>query len=207
MDNARIRTPRLMAGLAGLALVLGIITIGLYGAPKATAATRPAAHHVSGGSASRVVPASRRPLPSYGFQYCYYNQKYACVNAWGGGPWVDTYTGGPEGNDTNQLFTVISTASGVGLSWTGGNGECVGDAYNNSGYADTSLDPCGSGWGTNFTTGNSGCKDSSDTWFYNTHWHGYLGPPSGWTNGSHFYLDKPGPYCFSESIMAIKRQG
>ena len=86
-------------------------------------------------------------------------------------------------------------------SWSG---ECIGDAYNNSNDADVSLDPCGSasggqGWGTNMTWGTSGCP-SGEAWFYDAHWKGYLGPPAGAVNGSHFYLNKPSPVCFSVTL-------
>lgn len=189
MNYGRIRTSRLLTGLAGLALVPGIMTTALQGAPPAAAATATAQHTTS------------RPATPYGLQWCYYSGKFACLNAWGGGPWVDTYTGGPEDNDTNQMFSTVTEGSYTDLSWTGGSGECIGDAYNSSSYADTSLDPCGSGWGTNFTEGSSGCPQGDD-WFYNSHWKGYLGPVANWTNGSHFYLNKPTPYCYSQSFFA-----
>jgi hypothetical protein len=141
-----------------------------------------------------------------GNQFCYYDGGYACLNAWGGGPWVNTYTGGP--NTQNNDFTLIggSTGSNWQIEDTGGNsgsGECIGDAYNESGQADTYLDTCGTGWGTNFTiaygTGDNGCPDNT-IMFYDNHWGGYLGPPNGWVNGSHFYLNKPSstPICFTE---------
>jgi hypothetical protein len=33
-------------------------------------------------------------------------------------------------------------------------------------------------------------------WFHDNHWNGYLGPGRQ-ANGSHFYLNKPTPYCFN----------
>jgi hypothetical protein len=141
-------------------------------------------------------------------QYCGPNLGNDCLNAWGGGPWVNVYTGGDEISDTDQHFMVIDengdqngtaeimfTGSG---SW---NGQCIGDAYNNSGYADTSLDPCArpgqsAGWGTQFTWGTSGCP-SGTAWFYDARWKGYLGPPAGAVNGSHWYLNKPSKVCLA----------
>ena len=142
-------------------------------------------------------------------QLCEANPYYSdCPNAWGGGPWVKDYTGGPELSDTNQDFMVIDeNGSQTGpseimfygnSSWSG---QCIGDAYNNSGRADVSLDPCGlpgqaqAGWGTQMTWGTSGCP-SGEAWFHDSHWNGYLGPGSS-VNGSPFYLNKPSPVCFS----------
>jgi hypothetical protein len=115
---------------------------------------------------------------------------------------------GPETGDNHQDFYLAAEDNANGNA-TGyyqliydGSGSCIGDAYNKSGYADTSLDPCGSsisggqGWGTNMTVGTSGCP-SGKAWIHDAHWNGYLGPPAGAVNGSHFYLNKPSPYCFS----------
>jgi hypothetical protein len=138
-------------------------------------------------------------------QYC--GPSYSdCVNAWGGGPWVDEYTGGPELSDTHQDFTVIdengsqSDSSEIMFYGSGSwNGECIGDAYNNSGYADTSLDPCAlpgqsAGWGTQMTWGTSGCP-SGEAWFHDNHWNGYLAPANGGVNGSHWYLNDQTKTC------------
>jgi len=119
-------------------------------------------------------------------EWCYYNGGYACLNAWGGGPYVNVYTGGPETSDTHQDFAVFANPgtgyAEIGFTGSGSwSGECIGDASNNSGLADVSLDSCGSssggqGWGTNFTWGTDGCP-SGEAWFKNVHWNGYLGPP------------------------------
>jgi hypothetical protein len=139
-------------------------------------------------------------------QFCGPNFGSDCLNAWGGGPWVDVYTGGDETGDTHQHFMVIDengdrngtaeimfTGSG---SW---NGQCIGDAYNKSGYADTSLDPCArpgqsAGWGTQMTWGTSGCP-SGTAWFHDNHWNGYLAPGNG--NGSHWYLNDQTKTCLA----------
>jgi hypothetical protein len=147
-------------------------------------------------------------LPFSQEQWCSGND---CPNAWGGGPWVNVYTGGPETGDTNQDFFLADddnandNATGYyqiiyagSSSWAG---ECIGDAYNNSGYADTSLDPCGSasggaGWGTIMTVGTSGCP-SGEAWFHDNHWNGYLAPANDAGNGSHFYLNDQSKVCFN----------
>lgn len=130
-----------------------------------------------------------------GFEYCL---GYDCLNSWNGGPWVNVYTGGT--GTPNNYFTVFCTATGnCTIKDTGGNawaGHCIGDAYNDPNNASTSLDVCGSGWGTNFKAVDSGCSITSLA-FYNVHWKGYLGPPSGAVNGSHWYLNKTQKYCFN----------
>jgi hypothetical protein len=154
---------------------------------------------------------SAAPTPYSKEEWCATTGGTACLNAWGGGPWVDDSTTGFESGDNNQNFVLsgIDNANGSATgnyqlvfagsgSWAG---QCVGDADNNSGEADTSLDGCGngtgggSGWGTNMTIGTSGCPADA-VWFHDTHWNGYLGP-GGSANGSHFYLNKPTPYCFN----------
>jgi hypothetical protein len=143
-------------------------------------------------------------------QWCGPNSGNDCLNAWNGGPWVGVRTIGPETSDTNQEFMVIDengnqndseimfTGSG---SWSG---ECIGDAYNNSSDGDVSLDPCAlpgqsAGWGTQMTWGTSGCP-SGEAWFKDNHWNGYLGPPAGAVNGSHWDLNVSSPVCFAVII-------
>jgi hypothetical protein len=153
---------------------------------------------------------SAAPTPISQEEWCQNTVGTGCPNAWGGGPWVNDYTGGFEAGDTNQDFflSAVDNANGNATgnyqlvfagssSWAG---QCIGDAYNNSGYADTSLDGCGngtgggSGWGTNFTIGTSGCSDG-EGWFHNNHWNGYLAGSG--ANGSHFYLNDQTKFCFS----------
>jgi len=143
-------------------------------------------------------------------QYCGPNLGSDCLNAWSGGPYVNVYTGGDENTDTNQHFIVLGEVDsngdetgdvqimfvGTGSSWFG---QCIGDASNNSGLADTSLDGCAlpgqtAGWGTQFTWGTSGCP-AGTVWFHDNHWNGYLGPVANPVNGSHWYLNKPSPVC------------
>jgi hypothetical protein len=103
---------------------------------------------------------------------------------------------GPQSNGN----VVIAFLPGSG-TW---NGYCVGDAYNESGDARVSLDPCGNngqgaGWGTQFEwiqgNGSNGCPSGYSA-FYNRHWGGYLGPQQSGVNGSPFYLNKSGKVCF-----------
>jgi len=151
-------------------------------------------------------------LPFTEEQWCDYNTH--CLNAWGGGPWVNDYTGGVETRDPYQNFIVVNengNANGSGYSQimfaAAGNSwsyDCIGDAYNNPGYADTSLDGCGSasggqGWGTNMTVGTSGCP-SGEAWFYDAHWGGYLAGDG--ANGSHFYLNDQSKVCFSVTYVS-----
>jgi hypothetical protein len=141
---------------------------------------------------------------------CYYNGGYACLNAWGGGPYVNAYAGGPETSDTHQDFVILDNEETgyYELAYVGSegdSGECIGDYNNNSGLADAGLVGCGTasgnqGWGTNMDWGTNDCP-SGEAWFYDYHWNGYLGPPNNYVNGSHFYLNKPWPttgnLCFS----------
>jgi len=152
----------------------------------------------AGGLAAPAVTSATPAAAASGNQICYSNPPgtgYACVNAWNGGPFVKVYTLGAGNND----FTMISLGNGnYGLKDTGNNnwaGNCVGDAYNDPNRADTSLNACGSGWGTNFTTSTSGCPAG---WiaFHNNHWNGWLGPPDSYGNGSPFYLNKGAKICF-----------
>jgi hypothetical protein len=167
-------------------------------------------------SASAACLASAIPTPFGQEEWCTTTGGTACLNAWGGGPWVNDYTGGFESRDSNQDFVLSAVYNANGdatgiyqLGFVGSGswaGRCIGDAYNDSGYADVSLDGCGngtgggSGWGTNFTVGTSGCP-AGEEWFHNNHWNGYLGPVGGAVNGSHFYLNKPTPYCFSVDLI------
>jgi hypothetical protein len=160
--------------------------------------------------------ASAVPGPFNQEEWCATTAGTACLNAWGGGPWVNDSTTGFESGDNNQDFFLsgVDDANGNAtgnyqLEFAGSGswaGQCIGDAYNNSGDADTSLDGCGngtgggSGWGTNFTVGTSGCP-AGEGWFHDNHWNGYLGP-GGSANGSHFYLNKPTPYCFNIDFIS-----
>jgi len=179
---------------------------GMHFAATSHLGTRLQVREVVRAARGRTAAGIQKSSAVSGQQYCFYNGGWACLNSWSGGPWVKVFTGGPN-HTQNNYFTLIggSTGSNWNLEDTGGNawsGNCIGDAENNSGRADTSLDACGTGWGTNFTiaygTGSNGCPDNTIL-FEDNHWGGWLGPPNNWVNGSSFYLNKPlnGPlYCF-----------
>jgi hypothetical protein len=143
-------------------------------------------------------------------EWCYNNGGYACLNAWGGGPFVNVYRDGVESTDTHQDFAIIyNEATGYyELAYAGSegdSGQCIGDSNNNPNLADAGLVPCGTasgnqGWGTNMTWGTSGCP-AHEAWFYDYHWNGYLGPPDNYVNGSHFFLNKPGALCFAVTFV------
>ena len=140
-------------------------------------------------------------------QWCGPNSGRDCLDAWFGGPWVNVYTGGPETFNTNGQFMVIDENGDQNTSeimFTGSgrwSGQCIGDAYNNSGDADTSLNPCAlpgqtAAWGTQMTWGTSGCP-SGEAWFKDNHWNGYLGPLTAGVDGSDWYMNRPSPTCFA----------
>jgi hypothetical protein len=215
---------------AVIPVALGLSAVGVTSASAGTAravSPTPAAHssgmritaasrfqvarllgRVAGrGTASRTATGIPEASAVSGSEFCYNNGGYACLNSWGGGPWVKVYTGGPDGTQ-NNYFTAEQLNGSDPASWvikdTAGNawnGKCIGDAYNKPGRADTSLDPCGTGWGTNFQA--FGCIFNGYTGFAfkNNHWGGWLGPPDKYVNGSPFYLNKPvgAPICFKKS--------
>lgn len=139
-----------------------------------------------------------------GNRWCY---GAAQINAWGGGPWVNSYNGCP--GPSNGDFTNITLTPTVNhaLKFTGGgpwNGRCIGDANNDPGDARTSLDSCGTngigeGWGVDMQVGGAPCP-AGQYWFRDQHWSGatsgYLGPADNWSNGSHMYLNKQIAICF-----------
>lgn len=140
-----------------------------------------------------------------GNRWCY---GQAQINAWGGGPWVNSYDGCP--GPSNGDFTVIhlTPSTNLALKFTGGgpnDGRCVGDANNDPSDARTSLNSCGTngvgeGWGVDFTFIGQGSCPAGQYYFQNAHWsgatNGYLGPVNGWVNGSHMYLNKQTALCF-----------
>lgn len=132
------------------------------------------------------------------------NGGWVCLNAWNGGPQVNVST---NANTRNNDFALIVNSSGYNeLQFVGGgnySGYCIGDLNNQSGQASAGLVPCGNdgvnqaGWGTSLQGTQNGCF-AGQAAFKDVHWKGWIGPPSGWSNGSHFYLNKPGFFCFDE---------
>jgi hypothetical protein len=129
-----------------------------------------------------------------------------CLNAWGGGPYVNVETN-PNIVIQSNLFKISYEQDNlVELQFVGGgpwSGECIGDAKNLPGNANASLNPCGTnganaGWGTQFSLFSMGTQGDA---FYDSHWSGFLGPLNNPVNGSPFYLNKPkdAPLYFTPS--------
>jgi hypothetical protein len=129
----------------------------------------------------------------------------ACLNAWNGGPWVKVYA--KRGTSHNDFTLGWDATLGVwDLVYTGGgpwNGQCVGDANNDSQNPEVSLDPCPSGknsggWGTHLI--ESPCNGGAGLEFYDVRWKGYLSPSlyGNGADGAVFILDSglPAP-CYS----------
>jgi hypothetical protein len=135
-----------------------------------------------------------------GSEYCFFapTGPPACLNAWGGGPYVKVEENANPVIQNNYFKILYEPDGNVELEFVGGgawSGECIGDAKNLPGNADTSLDPCGTnganaGWGTQFSLWTMGGGPSQGDGFYNLHWKGFLGPPSKFVDGSAFYLNK-----------------
>jgi hypothetical protein len=150
-------------------------------------------------------------------EFCYYDAAGhpACLNAWSGGPLVNVEASDSAAIQNNHFQLRFESNGNVEIQFVGGgthNNQCVGDASNDPSLANTGLTACGTisngsgaGWGTQFTiaygTGSNGCPDDT-IMFGNNHWtsstghQAWLGPPNGYVNGSHFYLNKPGQICF-----------
>lgn len=165
------RTARLFTGIIGsVLLLLGVLTV--HSTP---------AHAISGA--------------------CFYypdSGNHATLNAWNGGPAVKVYH---SCADPNDRFTILFPGGGnVQLEFTGVNSnsnKCIGDTNNDAGNASTGLTGCSpAGWGTLFTEQTSGCG-SGQLAFRNNHWNGYLGPPNPYSDGSEFYLNNFGFFCFT----------
>ena len=164
-----------------------------------------------GSMALRTGAASASVNTQISFQYCHGN---ACLNAWNGGPAIKVYSPGAANNDFyvylylnyengNEAYSLEATIDGpIGGSY---NGYCIGDAGNSSRNASAGLVPCWNaiggtgGLGISFKIDNTDCP-LGEMALYNIHWRGYLGPPSGYSNGADWYLNKPTPYCFSTVV-------
>jgi hypothetical protein len=200
---------RVALGIAGAATLLA--TAGTVAGVTGTASASP---NLNGGRFSMTDTAVNvktgkmihlQRTVGTGNRWCY---GQAQINAWSGGPWVNSYNGCP--GPSNGDFTTIrlSPSTNLALEFTGGGawaGRCVGDANNDPNDARTSLDSCGSngvgeGWGVDFTFVGQGTCPSGQYYFRNAHWtgatSGYLGPDDHWVNGSHMYLNKQIALCF-----------
>lgn len=152
-----------------------------------------------------LATGATEALAATPYQYCELGASLACLNAWGGGPYVNVETTSGLTIQNNR-FEVFPVGNGnYQILFVGGgayNGYCIGDAGNVPGNADTGLVVCNThtaaGWGTIFRDRSNLCTGGSGfSAYYNSHWKGYLGPPAGYVNGSHFYLNKPNLVCFA----------
>lgn len=169
-----LRRSRILVSGAGLFLAVGLAVIALAG---------PAAPAYASGSREQFCDGSQ------------------CVNAWGGGPDVNTYT---PGASNNFFYEIITYTGNYGLQYAGSganSGDCVGDWGNSSTDARAGLySNCGDtqpAWGANLR--EVGCSNGGEA-FYDIHWKGYLGPKTT-GNGVAFYLNKPTPYCFQITLF------
>jgi len=158
---------------------------------------------VAGLAVPVVVAAGPAQANGTGNQWCYETGGQACLNAWGGGPRVNVYTSkGVVNNDFTLRWDSHASAWQLVDSGTGPyNGWCVGDYGNDPNNASTGLVTCGDssgneGWGTLFNIPLN-CGGQGDV-FQDRHWgaSAYLGPPNGYGNGDHFYLNTPTTNCF-----------
>lgn len=133
---------------------------------------------------------------------CFYypdSGNHAALNAWNGGPDINVYH---SCADPNDRFTILFPGgNNIQLEFTGGganNGKCIGDFNNNQGTASTGLTGCNpAGWGTLFQENLNANCGSGQIAFWNNHWQGFLGPAQNYTDGSNFYLNNFGYYCFN----------
>jgi len=133
-----------------------------------------------------------------GVQFCDVLQ---CLNAWNGGPYVNTY--GPR--VANDFFNLtINTLPDPGyrvIQYLGPgsyHGDCISDYNNSSTDARAGLYDCSRGgypWGSKFEVAN--CPSGALA-FYDIHWNGWLAP-AGPGNGKGFYLNNPTEHCFDIS--------
>lgn len=150
-----------------------------------------------------------------GLGECFYwpdGGNHATLNAWNGGPFVKSWHSCAFPNDSFFIASV-QNSNDVQIEFTGNSGwagHCVGDAYNDPNNASTSLDTCSpAGWGTLFVPLESGYCASNQIAFKNVHWsavtghNAYLGPANPYGDGSSFYLNKTGYFCFTVAASGM----
>jgi hypothetical protein len=120
-----------------------------------------------------------KAFASSGYQLCTYSNE--CLNAWGGGPYVNVEGQGPANNsfaivDSGSYFHIVYEGTGV----YGGGAYCVADVNGSQSDARMGLALCSSApWGYNFSDGPSGS-------IHNVHWNASLAP-AGSAAGSAWY--------------------
>jgi hypothetical protein len=128
---------------------------------------------------------------------------FPCLNAWNGGPGVNTYSPGVS----HEYFEYVGVSKG-GTSYIEikyvPTGTCVGDAGNSESNARAVMnDPCGNpntgagaGWGTLFTQLVGSCPNG--TYMRNVHWNGGYLSYANWpqqSNNLAWYLNTQAGYC------------
>jgi hypothetical protein len=154
-----------------------------------------------------LTAGSAGAVTNIGNNWCIGNSS-DCVNAWGGGPQVNVYTGGTTANG-DFLATTDSNDTANYMLFTNIGApyydDCIGDNGNSQTSARAALVGCpgalggntaGDGWGTHMVPYVAPYCASGYTAWYDVHWQDWLGPVAGYGNGSAFYLNKQTPYCF-----------
>jgi hypothetical protein len=151
-------------------------------------------------AAGMALSLSQTAEAASGNQFCSVGPE-VCINAYQYGPWVKVWTS--RGSTANDFTLGYDSTLGVYyLRFTGGgtwNNYCIGDANNDPNDARTAMGACPSGsnsggWGTNFYLDLSDCGSGAEA-FQNKHFNGYMSP-SGFSNGSQYYLNAGSPFCF-----------
>jgi hypothetical protein len=168
-----------------------------------------------------IVPAITSAAPALangsGNQICTVGYAY-CLNAWNGGPWIKSYSYSAQNNDFTFVNDIhecnggittstcpghgIAAGQGIGgLQFTGGgswNGQCIADAYNDTGDARAALN-------TGCPISNTGANGSNFVWvtqntcgsavalLYDIHWNGYIRVNE--SNGVQQYLNNASGSC------------
>lgn len=134
-------------------------------------------------------------VPAYHFNA---NDTGTFMNGWSGGPAVDSY----DASTVNDDFTLNLLGTYIQLTFEPGGsgtyvGDCIGDYGNSQSSARVGLTNCdyGTPWGANLVESQCYVNGLQGSEFKDVHWGGYLGP-SGYGNGSAYYLNKPTPTCF-----------
>lgn len=115
------------------------------------------------------------------------------INAWNGGPAVNSYCAQAKNND----FYVGNNGSSYEIVLNNGgseSGECISDWDNSSQDARAGLNPCSgtTPWGANFT--EQSCYPLPGIAFHNNHWNNWLN--GGDANGDAFYLNTYNKTCY-----------
>lgn len=146
-----------------------------------------------GASVPTVAPV---PLTS-GYDWCEAGLPGECLNAWNGGPYVNTYRYGVN----NDHFSDFVDADGaIAVQFDGGgsyNGDCIGDYGNSKTDARAGLVGCGSGgigWGVNMIAYQCTSPQGNGVELWDEHWSAWV--EVGLNSGNPVYLNSSNPSCF-----------